>query len=76
LHVLSSHNTTTSLSDNLSHNLSPHPSIPTFLLVFSLLFDSLHRGLRHVWGIKVRGQHTSTTGRGRSRLMAAKNAGK
>ena len=22
-----------------------------------------HRGLRHYWGIKVRGQHTKTTGR-------------
>eukprot|EP00055_Hartaetosiga_balthica_P018397 m.134119 g.134119 ORF g.134119 m.134119 type:complete len:153 (+) comp9513_c0_seq1:57-515(+) len=24
----------------------------------------LHRGLRHMWGIRVRGQHTKTTGRG------------
>ena len=24
-----------------------------------------HRGLRHYWGLKVRGQHTGTTGRGR-----------
>eukprot|EP00056_Hartaetosiga_gracilis_P014075 m.239642 g.239642 ORF g.239642 m.239642 type:complete len:153 (-) comp13958_c0_seq1:134-592(-) len=24
----------------------------------------LHRGLRHAWGIRVRGQHTKTTGRG------------
>ena len=24
-----------------------------------------HRGLRHYWGIRVRGQHTKTTGRGR-----------
>lgn len=24
-----------------------------------------HRGLRHYWGIKVRGQHTKSTGRGR-----------
>ena len=23
----------------------------------------LHRGLRHVWGLKVRGQHTCSTGR-------------
>lgn len=23
----------------------------------------LHRGLRHYWGIRVRGQHTKTTGR-------------
>ena len=25
----------------------------------------VHRGLRHYWGIRVRGQHTKTTGRGR-----------
>lgn len=25
----------------------------------------LHRGLRHAWGLRVRGQHTCTTGRGR-----------
>ena len=25
----------------------------------------LHRGLRHYWGIRVRGQHTKTTGRHR-----------
>jgi small subunit ribosomal protein S18e len=44
---------------------------------FSLIVDiSLHRGLRHFWGIKVRGQRTGTTGRGRSRAIAAKNAGK
>jgi len=24
----------------------------------------MHRGLRHYWGVKVRGQHTCTTGRG------------
>merc|ERR1719473_2034484 len=24
-----------------------------------------HRGIRHYWGIRVRGQHTKTTGRGR-----------
>lgn len=30
-----------------------------------------HRGLRHHWGIKVRGQHTKTTGR-RGRVVAAK----
>jgi small subunit ribosomal protein S18e len=31
-----------------------------------------HRGLRHYWGVKVRGQHTGTTGRGRlaATLMA------
>jgi small subunit ribosomal protein S18e len=30
-----------------------------------------HRGLRHYWCIKVRGQHTCTTGRGRSYVLAA-----
>merc|ERR1712087_419205 len=34
-----------------------------------------HRGLRHYWGLKVRGQHTKTTGRGRWMMMMAK-AGK
>jgi len=29
-----------------------------------------HRGLRHYWGIRVRGQHTKTTGR-RGKTMAA-----
>lgn len=29
-----------------------------------------HRGLRHYWGVKVRGQHTGTTGRGRAAMMA------
>jgi len=36
-----------------------------------------HRGLRHFWGLRVRGQHTKTTGRGRW-MMAMKqtrNAG-
>lgn len=23
----------------------------------------IHRGLRHMWGLRVRGQHTKTTGR-------------
>ena len=35
-----------------------------------------HRGLRHYWGLKVRGQHTGTTGRGRAAMMAAAAAGK
>jgi len=35
-----------------------------------------HRGLRHYWGIKVRGQHTGTTGRGRSHALAAAAQGK
>lgn len=30
-----------------------------------------HRGIRHYWGVKVRGQHTCTTGR-RGRVMAGK----
>lgn len=30
-----------------------------------------HRGLRHFWGLKVRGQHTGTTGRGYSAMKAA-----
>lgn len=36
-----------------------------------------HRGLRHYWGVKVRGQHTGTTGRGRlaATLQAAQQAG-
>ena len=29
-----------------------------------------HRGLRHYWGIRVRGQHTKSTGR-RGKTMAA-----
>ena len=32
----------------------------------------LHRGLRHYWGIKVRGQHTKTTGRHRIHADAGK----
>eukprot|EP00920_Eleutheroschizon_duboscqi_P029307 GHVT01070892.1.p1 GENE.GHVT01070892.1~~GHVT01070892.1.p1 ORF type:complete len:154 (+),score=23.88 GHVT01070892.1:94-555(+) len=32
----------------------------------------LHRGLRHAWGIKVRGQHTKTTGRGGRTVGVAK----
>ena len=35
-----------------------------------------HRGLRHYWGLKVRGQHTGTTGRGRAAMMAAAASGK
>lgn len=33
-----------------------------FLLVPSVLSRS-HRGIRHWWGVRVRGQHTKTTGR-------------
>jgi len=34
-----------------------------------------HRGLRHFWCLKVRGQHTCSTGRGRSHALAAAGAG-
>ena len=36
-----------------------------FVLCLHLLFDPCrnHRGLRHYWGLRVRGQHTKTTGR-------------
>eukprot|EP00040_Diaphanoeca_grandis_P001921 m.20077 g.20077 ORF g.20077 m.20077 type:complete len:157 (-) comp12736_c0_seq1:139-609(-) len=27
-----------------------------------------HRGIRHYWGVRVRGQHTKTTGRNRGRM--------
>ncbi|CAK0867519.1 unnamed protein product [Prorocentrum cordatum] len=30
----------------------------------------LHRGIRHYWGIRVRGQHTKTTGRHRDLLLS------
>jgi len=33
----------------------------------------VHRGLRHYWCLKVRGQHTCTTGRGRSHRLAAES---
>ena len=34
-----------------------------------------HRGLRHYWGVRVRGQHTKTTGRrGRTVGVAKKKA--
>jgi small subunit ribosomal protein S18e len=29
-----------------------------------------HRGLRHYWGLRVRGQHTKTSGRGAARAAA------
>ncbi len=35
-----------------------------------------HRGLRHYWSLKVRGQHTGTTGRGRVAMMQQAAAGK
>lgn len=35
-----------------------------------------HRGLRHYWCLKVRGQRTGTTGRGQSYIKAAKAAEK
>lgn len=37
----------------------------------------LCRGLRHYWGLKVKGQHTKTTGRRGARMaMLAKQAGR
>merc|ERR1712224_269761 len=33
----------------------------------------LHRGIRHYWGVRVRGQHTKTTGRGCKNLTSVKN---
>jgi len=33
------------------------------ILLTSFLLCSNHRGLRHYWGLRVRGQHTKTTGR-------------
>eukprot|EP01147_Barroeca_monosierra_P001023 gene1023-7922_t len=36
----------------------------------------LHRGIRHMWGIRVRGQHTKTTGRrGRTVGVSKKKGG-
>lgn len=35
----------------------------------------LHRGLRHYWGLKVRGQHTKTTGRHGRTVGVAKKKG-
>jgi small subunit ribosomal protein S18e len=32
----------------------------------------VHRGLRHMWGWKVRGQHTKTTGRGSAAIPGKK----
>jgi len=31
----------------------------------------IHKGIRHFWGLKVRGQHTCSTGRGRSAMKIA-----
>lgn len=36
----------------------------------------VHRGLRHSWGVRVRGQHTKTTGRrGRTMGVSKKRGG-
>lgn len=32
-------------------------------MIIMLLMNRNHRGLRHYWGLRVRGQHTKTTGR-------------
>ena len=34
-----------------------------------------HRGLRHYWGVRVRGQHTKTTGRRGKTVGVAKKKG-
>jgi small subunit ribosomal protein S18e len=34
-----------------------------------------HRGLRHFWGLRVRGQHTKTTGRGRWMMAMTQTRG-
>ena len=38
--------------------------------------NRIHRGLRHYWGFKVRGQRTGSTGRGRHAMLAARSAKK
>jgi len=35
--------------------------------------NRIHRGIRHFWGLKVRGQHTCTTGRGGAAFRMSKN---
>merc|ERR1712025_1066137 len=35
-----------------------------------------HRGIRHHWGVRVRGQHTKTTGRGGKNVGASKKKNK
>ncbi|EGD79684.1 40S ribosomal protein S18 [Salpingoeca rosetta] len=35
----------------------------------------LHRGIRHMWGVRVRGQHTKTTGRRGKTVGVAKKKG-
>jgi len=33
------------------------------MMAMMMMISSAHRGLRHHWGLRVRGQHTKTTGR-------------
>lgn len=41
-----------------------------------MLYASAHRGMRHFWGLRVRGQHTKTTGRkGRTVGVSKKKGG-
>jgi len=56
----SSHNATNNLDGSLRQDLE------------RLKRCRNHRGLRHSWGLKVRGQHTKTTGRGRWMMAMAK----
>jgi hypothetical protein len=53
-----------------NHSLQPTTQLTPLLTyppaathLFSPLSCSNHRGLRHYWGLRVKGQHTKTTGR-------------
>jgi hypothetical protein len=43
----------------------PHATAKLTLCLLTRMFtyNSSHRGIRHYWGVRVRGQHTKTTGR-------------
>ena len=78
------------LHTNGSHTLAAwHCVVHTTITPGQLLLDGalflwfayhmlcVCRGLRHYWGLKVKGQHTKTTGRRGARMaMLAKQAGK
>lgn len=52
-------------------DLCPLSLLPTSIRTYRLVFlSSSHRGIRHYWGVRVRGQHTKTTGR-RGKIVAA-----
>jgi hypothetical protein len=52
-----------------SHAYCVAPLLVVVLIPLVTRFSRAHRGLRHYWGLRVRGQHTKTTGRG-ARVMA------